>query len=1082
MTPVIPCSVSSIPFIPGSAFTRRNRCYTRHDFAGKIKRGNLTSCRIIPLPSIPVRVFPQFSGGYAQHYISRLHRLSAAGTNLEVVEQESPTLEDSSTGPPLEPSIPVEAREHSSTLSGSEAASTRSKRSRPARRSQIPPVTNEDLVPGATFIGRVVSILEFGAFVDIGAFRNGLVHKSRLSDDFVNDVSDFVSLGQEVKVRLVEVNTESGRISLSMRENDDSSKAQARKDAAATSQKSRPARNKTSKANQKKEAGKKSFKYVGQHLVGTVKNLTRSGAFVSLPEGEVGFLPASEESHAGMGIIRSGSSLEVGQEVDVRVLRVTSSQVTLTMKKELEEFGTETIQGALQAATNPFVLAFHQNESIASFLDERTKLEETAQSVTTPETPDNAEQIEILAETETATPDLLGQSAAGNDNIAAVPTALDNDNILIPVENDAKDVLVNDEVEIPTPTPEKDNPSAPLTANEDSQEIVASQEIVMSTSNGDTIAEQEVVQTSREVIDLLSVVPAEELLVTPIPQQNGSIIGGNLEVSEVSSSGSLAEEVAGNADPSGNAASSEIFSSQNQRDEENPEKPAETDELDDHLQIQAASTETEVSSVTLISNQNDGSRFDKTGDIPNTNGPSAIQSSDESSAKAIISPALVKQLREETGAGMMDCKKALSEMGGDIVKAQEYLRKKGLSSAEKKAGRTTAEGRIGSYIHDSRIGVLIEVNCETDFVSRGEIFEELVDDLAMQVAACPQVDYLVTEDIPNEIVAKEKDIEMQKEDLLSKPEQIREKIVEGRIHKRLAGLALLEQPFIKNDKILVKDWVKQTIATIGENIKVKRFVRYNLGEGLEKKSQDFVAEVAAQTAMKTSSAPSKELAATTEAPKSEEKRSSVTVSASLVKQLREETGAGMMDCKKALTETGGDLENAQEYLRKKGLSTADKKSSRLAAEGRIGSYIHASRIGVLIEVNSETDFVARGENFKSLVDDLAMQVVACPQVKFVSIEDIPEEIVRKEKEIEMQREDILSKPENIRHRIVDGRVSKRLGELALLEQPFIKDDNVLVKDLVKQTVAALGENIKVRRFVRFTLGEEPEDSKAEMKA
>ena len=163
-----------------------------------------------------------------------------------------------------------------------------------------------------------------------------------------------------------------------------------------------------------------------------------------------------------------------------------------------------------------------------------------------------------------------------------------------------------------------------------------------------------------------------------------------------------------------------------------------------------------------------------------------------------------------------------------------------------------------------------------------------------------------------------------------------------------------------------------------------------------------------------------------------------------------------MDCKKALSETGGDLEKAQEYLRKKGLSTADKKSSRLAAEGRIGSYIHDSRIGVLLEVNCETDFVGRSEKFKELVDDLAMQVVAFQQVQYVSIEDIPESIVRKEKELEMQREDLASKLENIREKIINGRISKRLGELALLEQPFIKDDRVLVKDLVKQTVAVLG--------------------------
>ncbi|GJN34841.1 hypothetical protein PR202_gb23540 [Eleusine coracana subsp. coracana] len=389
---------------------------------------------------------------------------------------------------------------------------------------------------------------------------------------------------------------------------------------------------------------------------------------------------------------------------------------------------------------------------------------------------------------------------------------------------------------------------------------------------------------------------------------------------------------------------------------------------------------------------------------------------------------------------MMDCKKALAESGGDIEKAQEYLRKKGLAAADKRAGRATAEGRIGSYIHDSRIGVLLEVNCETDFVSRGDVFKELVDDLAMQIAACPQVSYISIDDVPEEVVKKETELEMQREDLLSKPEQIRSKIVEGRVNKRLGEFALFEQPFIKNDKVTVSEWVKQTIATIGENMKVKRFVRYNLGEGLEKKSQDFAAEVAAQTAAKPPlAAPPKDdkPAETTE---TAEKKPAVAVSAALVKQLRDETGA-------------------------------DKKSSRLAAEGLIGSYIHDNRIGCMIEINSETDFVARNEKFKELVNDLAMQVVACPQVEYVSVEDIPESVVSKEKELEMQREDLQSKPENIREKIVEGRIAKRLGVMALLEQPFIKDDSKTVKDLVKEMIATLGENIKVRRFVRYTLGE-----------
>lgn len=195
----------------------------------------------------------------------------------------------------------------------------------------------------------------------------------------------------------------------------------------------------------------------------------------------------------------------------------------------------------------------------------------------------------------------------------------------------------------------------------------------------------------------------------------------------------------------------------------------------------------------------------------------------------------------------------------------------------------------------------------------------------------------------------------------------------------------------------------------------------------------------------------------------------VSISAALLKQPQEEPVAEMMDCKKSLGLSIAD--------------NADKKSSQIAANGRIGSYIHDSHIGVLIEVNCETDFVCRSENFKDLVDDLAMQVAVCPKVQFVSIENIPESFVNKERELEMQRDDnLLSKPENIRQKIVEGRVSKMLRELALLEQPFIKNDNILVKDLLKQTIATVGENIKVKRFVRFTLGETSENTKTGIEA
>jgi elongation factor Ts len=213
---------------------------------------------------------------------------------------------------------------------------------------------------------------------------------------------------------------------------------------------------------------------------------------------------------------------------------------------------------------------------------------------------------------------------------------------------------------------------------------------------------------------------------------------------------------------------------------------------------------------------------------------------------AEISAKLVKDLREKTGAGMMDCKKALQESAGDLTKAVEWLRQKGIASAEKKAGRTAAEGVIGSYIHTGgRVGVLVEVNCETDFVARGELFQELVRNVAMQIAACPNVEYVTTEEIPQEVVQREKTIEMGRDDLAGKKEEMKAKIVEGRIGKRLKELALLDQPYIRDSSLTLGELVKQTSATTGENIRVRRFTRYTLGEGIEVEQSDFAAEVAA---------------------------------------------------------------------------------------------------------------------------------------------------------------------------------------------------------------------------------------------
>lgn len=195
-----------------------------------------------------------------------------------------------------------------------------------------------------------------------------------------------------------------------------------------------------------------------------------------------------------------------------------------------------------------------------------------------------------------------------------------------------------------------------------------------------------------------------------------------------------------------------------------------------------------------------------------------------------ISASLVKELRQRTGAGMMDCKEALEETGGDLERAIERLREKGLAKAAKKAGRATAEGLIESYIHaGGRIGVLIEVNCETDFVARTPEFKELCRDLAMQVAAS-KPEYVRREDVPAEVLEKERAILRAQALNEGKPEHLVDKIVAGRLEKFYEERCLLEQPFIKDLDRSVKDLLAEKIATIGENIVVRRFVRFELGE------------------------------------------------------------------------------------------------------------------------------------------------------------------------------------------------------------------------------------------------------------
>jgi len=381
----------------------------------------------------------------------------------------------------------------------------------------MPPVKNEDLVPGAAFTGKVKSIQPFGAFVDFGAFTDGLVHISMLSDSFVKDVSSVVSVGQEVTVKVIEVNSETKRISLSMRENADTGK---RNDAPNNAEKSGSGRWDSSKSGPRKD--KKNTKFVvGQELQGTVKNMTRSGTFISLPEGEEGFLPLAEEDDDGFGKIMGKSSLEIGREVSVRVLRITRGQATLTMKKEgaVAELDKALAQVGDDVATNPFVLAFRRNKDIAKFLDQREKLQSEVKSSTTKTVEDSlvdssttvvdAESnqegsiINGAAEKET---EAIAESLASEEDLDAVNSlieeAIQKDIATINAETDSP-VVVADERLIETDSPV-----------EVADQIVAEDEKQSETDNGkeEFVAATEAVEPGPVVkeSDITSSAPAPQ--------------------------------------------------------------------------------------------------------------------------------------------------------------------------------------------------------------------------------------------------------------------------------------------------------------------------------------------------------------------------------------------------------------------------------------------------------------------------------------------------------------------------------------------------------------------------------------------
>jgi elongation factor Ts len=293
---------------------------------------------------------------------------------------------------------------------------------------------------------------------------------------------------------------------------------------------------------------------------------------------------------------------------------------------------------------------------------------------------------------------------------------------------------------------------------------------------------------------------------------------------------------------------------------------------------------------------------------------------------AEITAKMVQELRQQTGAGMMDCKKALKETEGDLTKASEWLRQKGMVAAGKKSDRVTAEGLVDNFISpEGNRGVLVEINCQTDFVARNDAFKTLVQNLAAQAITANTVD------------------------------------------------ELLAQPYAQDASIPTSEAIVQAISTMGENLNVRRIANYELTAG---------------------------------------------------------------------------------------------------AVGAIECYIHTGgRVGVLLELGTDAAAAAGNSEFKALARNLAMQIAACPNVEYINVDGIPAELSAKEKEIEMGRDDLGNKPEAIKEKIVQGRIEKRLKEMTLVDQPYIKDQSITVEELLGQSAKQLGGAITVRRFTRFILGE-----------
>lgn len=595
--PVVPYSISNTTLIPGSVFkTRKNTCSTRFTLSRKSTTGKLSPHSFLLPLSTSFRLFPPYSRGCSLHHRSSIHLLSATGTDVALEELDSSVSDEDSSGVSEVPSD-AEISEKSSVKSYASPSSAQPKRSRLVKKSEMPPVKNEELVVGASFTGKVRSIQPFGAFVDFGAFTDGLVHVSRLSDSFVNDVESVVSVGQEVKVRLVEANMETGRISLTMRESDDASKLQQQKDAPTSSDKTGRGKKNASKPGQRKGEVKKTSKFVkGQDLEGTVKNKTRAGAFIALPEGEEGFLPISEEIDEGFGSIMGESSLETGQEVSVRVLRITRGQVTLTMKKEedVQKLDLQLKRGVVHTATNPFVLAFRKNKDIATFLDEREKVEDAAPE---PVTANVSEELEAtVSESKTLSDPEVQDELVSSDS--AVSSAVDE--TIEDGEASSKDAELGANVLEDASTNAADRKEDPETIVSDSANNIDGE-----------------VQT----IDRTKV--SSEVLAT-----EGTVSAADSVIKEAAS----ANEVDADAKADSSAETAEqILSSESSTDKEVMEQQADDAVVKDELQVQTPPLEKQIPSAPPAGDQEEvATDPDKNGSISS----SVVQPDDISSQEA----------------------------------------------------------------------------------------------------------------------------------------------------------------------------------------------------------------------------------------------------------------------------------------------------------------------------------------------------------------------------------------------------------------------------------------------------------------